>query len=304
MFFHGQFEEFNPVSDYVSSSPFSSLPTIADRARDLLKSRTLEQILIIAQSVGKLIDWHFEYLEYCAIDELKSSLLRYATEFGASDELDTFFEWDGGSNDNGQWLFKKSMTDQLDVLTAENSNVVDALKARIEDWDDEDPKEDPNEQPEGKNHEFFAVLALLLIADSQKWHSKYKSTSIAGESAIQAMDAVCHAEHLQRKASFKECLLRYKADEEKSNLKKIHSERGRNGAIEKNKTMRILEQWTLKQYDAGSWKTGNKAACELKEKVLAHGKAIEAYLSPANAQRTIAEWINKHRARIAARPTR
>lgn len=304
MFFHRQFEEFNPVSDYVEESPFNCLPAIADRARDLLKSRTLEQILIIAKSAGYLIDEHFKDLEWYAIDELKSSLLRYADEFGPSDELDTFFEWDGGSIDNGRWIFKERMADQLNVLTAENSNVVDALKAKIEDWDDEDPKEDPNEQPEGKNHEFFAVLALLLVADTQTWHSKYKSISLAGESAIQAMDAVCHAEHLQRKAGFKECLMRYKAEEEKSNLKKIHSERGRNGAIKKYKPMRNLEQWTLKQYDAGSWKSGNKAASDLKDKVLTYGKGIEAYLSEANAQRTIAEWINKHRARLAARPTR
>ena len=304
MFLHRQFQEFNPISGDVHESPFTYLPAIAERARDLLKSRTLEQILSIAAAINYMLSVHFKDLEWIAIDDLKSRMLSCTDEFGHSDEFERFFEWDGGSIDNGKWLFKMEMLDQLDVLTEENSSVVDALKSQIEDWDDEGPEEDPNKNPEGKNHEFFAVMALILVADAQNWYFKHKSKSLAGESAIQAMDAVCYAEYLQRKAEFKICLMRYKAEEEKINLKKRHSELGKIGASKKNKPMRELEQWTLIQYDAGRWKSGNQAASDLKEKVLRHGMTINAYLSEANAQRTIAEWINKHRARMAARPSR
>jgi len=72
--------------------------------------------------------------------------------------------------------------------------------------------------------------------------------------------------------------------------------------------MRDLEKWTLMQHEAGNWitlkKSANEAAHDLKEKVLAHGRTIGAHLSEANAQRTIAEWINKRVSRLAARPTR
>jgi len=308
MFFQ-QFQEFNPISDDVSECSFDSLPAIAERARDLLKSRTLEQILAIAKSINYTIDSHFQDLKWNAIDELKNKLLVGADEYGHPEEFETFFEWeDGHRREGGKWRFKEAMADQLDMLTAENSSVVDALKTKIEDWDDEEPEEDPNENPEGKNYEFFAVLALVLIADAQNWYFKHKSTSLAGESAIQAMDAVCHAEHLQRKAQFKICLMRYKAEEEKSNQKKRHSELGKIGANKRHKPMRDLEKWTLMQHEAGNWitlkKSANEAAHDLKEKVLAHGRTIGAHLSEANAQRTIAEWINKRVSRLAARPTR
>lgn len=311
MFFFQQFQEFNPISDDVSEGSFDSLPAIAERARDLLKSRTLEQILVIAKSLGYEIDRRFKDLEWCAIDELKNILISDPD----STAIEKYFDYNGGDWDDldsrpfkDRWDFKEAMADQLDMLTAENSSVVDALKTQIEDWDDEGPEEDPNEKPEGKNYEFFAVLALVLVADAQNWYFKLKSTYLAGESAIQAMDAVCHAEHLQRKAQFKICLMRYKAEEEKSNQKKRHSELGKLGADKRHKPMRALEKWTLSQYQTGNWnalkKSANQAASDLKEKVLAHGRTIGAHLTEANAQRTIAEWINKHASRLAARPTR
>ena len=274
----------------------------------MLKSRSLEQILTISWNVDYLIHRYFSDLEYCAIDDLKIDLMNGRNEYGYPEDFEKFFEWDGGSVDNGRWIFKKKMAEQLDVLTAENSNIVDALKSLIEDWDDEAPEDDPNERKEGKNYEFFAVLALILVADSQKWTSEYRSTTLAGESAIQAMDAVCHAEHLQRKAGFKECLLRYKADEEKSNLKKIHSERGTKGAIKRHEPMRLLKQWAILEFKKGDWEkkkgSANKAACDLKDRVMAHGKTIEANLSPQNAQGTIASWISDYRTRLAAKTTR
>ena len=68
---------------------------------------------------------------------------------------------------------------------------------------------------------------------------------------------------------------------------------GKNGANKKHSPIKELRRWTIELYKAGKWPSANQAAHMLKDKVIAHGKTIEAYLSPANAQRTIAEWIRK-----------
>lgn len=68
---------------------------------------------------------------------------------------------------------------------------------------------------------------------------------------------------------------------------------GKNGAIKKHASMKELREYAIELYKAGKWPSANQAAHMLKDKVIAHGKTIEAYLSPANAQRTISEWIRK-----------
>ena len=68
---------------------------------------------------------------------------------------------------------------------------------------------------------------------------------------------------------------------------------GKNGAIKKHASMKELRGYAIELYKADKWSSANQAAHMLKDKVIAHGKTIEAYLSPANAQRTIAEWIRK-----------
>lgn len=318
MFFFQQFQEFNPLSGDVYESPFFGLPAIAERARDLVRTRTPEQIFIIAEHMGYFIDRHFSDLEFIAIDELKNKSISDAENPNLLDSrsLEMFFDYNGGDWDDpdsrplkDRFDFKKDMTDQLGILNAENSSVVDALKVCLEDWDDEEPEEDPNEQKQGKNYEFFAVLALVLVADAQKWYFEYKSTALAGESAIQAMDAVCYAEHLQRKAAFKSCLLSYKASEEKNIHTKRQSERGQRGAEKRHAPNRSLKAWVIDLYQQEEGKrvkkrSANEVANELKERVLQHGKTINANLSEANAQRTIAEWINQYLARLAATPTR
>lgn len=82
--------------------------------------------------------------------------------------------------------------------------------------------------------------------------------------------------------------------EEIEKAKKLFlSESGKAGSDKRHAPMRILKDWTLNQYQSGSWPSANKASHDLKEKVLAHGRTIGAHLSIENAQRTIAEWIRK-----------
>lgn len=72
------------------------------------------------------------------------------------------------------------------------------------------------------------------------------------------------------------------------------SENGKTGAEKRWAPMRELEKWTVDLYKIGSWPSANKAAHDLREKVIAHGRTIGAVLSDENAQRTIAAWINEH----------
>lgn len=53
--------------------------------------------------------------------------------------------------------------------------------------------------------------------------------------------------------------------------------------------MRELKGYAIELYKAEKWPPANQAAHMLKDKVIAYGKTIEAYLAPTNAQRTIAE---------------
>ncbi|MGQ5488793.1 hypothetical protein ACUH78_08070 [Thauera sp. ZXT1-4] len=71
------------------------------------------------------------------------------------------------------------------------------------------------------------------------------------------------------------------------------SELGAIGAAKRHTPMKKLREWTVEQYRAGEWPSANKAAHDLKESVMAHGRTIGANLSPENAQRTIAEWMRK-----------
>lgn len=67
---------------------------------------------------------------------------------------------------------------------------------------------------------------------------------------------------------------------------------GKRGAENRHAPMRKLRTWTIQQYRAGSWPSANQAAHDLKDKVIAYGRTINADMTAQNAQRTIALWIN------------
>lgn len=81
---------------------------------------------------------------------------------------------------------------------------------------------------------------------------------------------------------------------ERSRAKSLNfAELGAIGAAKRHMPMRKLRAWAVEQYRAGNRQSANKAAHDLKDSVMAHGRRINANLSPENAQRTIAEWIRK-----------
>lgn len=71
------------------------------------------------------------------------------------------------------------------------------------------------------------------------------------------------------------------------------SRSGKAGANKRHEPMKQLKKWAIDQYRAGSWPSANKAAYELKDRVIQHGQTIGAYLTKENAQRTLAEWFRK-----------
>jgi hypothetical protein len=203
MFFFRQFETFDPVSGDVPESPFSYLPEIAGRARSILLGKTSLQFTAAAQRINQEIKRYFNDLKYVAVSDLKSKLL------AEGNSLEPYFEWTGGDWDDGGsdecWKFNDDLVDDLEIPMASNCSEVDALKTIIDDRDSNfflpegAPEPEPNEYPEGKTVELFAVLALWLVADAIEW-SKFgvkHGIALAGASAIKAMDAVCHAEHLR-----------------------------------------------------------------------------------------------------------
>lgn len=197
MFYFNQFETFDPVTGDVPEHPFSYLPQIACRARALLRLRTKEQIVIAANLISGKVESYFR-------DARDTEIYRLQSELDVDgDEFQAFFEWDGGTKDNGQWRFKGHMEDELDIPTANNTSELDALKTIIENrhscffLPEGAPPPEPEEFPEGKDFELFAVLSLWLLADALRFLNKTEvGLSIAGEYAIKAMDAVCYAEHL------------------------------------------------------------------------------------------------------------
>lgn len=87
--------------------------------------------------------------------------------------------------------------------------------------------------------------------------------------------------------------MKYKAKRTGSHLEGIFSHLGRKGALVRHTPMRNLRDWTIAQYNSGSFKSANAAAHALAGRVVAYGRTINANLSEENAQRTIAEWIRK-----------
>lgn len=183
MGFYRQFEIMDPLTGSASGSPFTQLPNIAFRARLLLRGRTSDQLHAAACTVDWCIDQYFETEE--------SDYLRRATAH-----------------------------DRPNYATRDNTSELQALRACI-DWflPDDDP-----EFPDGKKHEYVAVLVLWKVADTVGWLQKKTrpttgipeidklSASLpaewtvenpavrehaAAECALDAMDAVCWAEHLQ-----------------------------------------------------------------------------------------------------------
>jgi hypothetical protein len=231
-----QFDKFNPLADEIPPYPFSYLPDIAWRAKQILKKRTEKQIKALAESIAWRFEEYFKKLECDAIIKLRKE-----KGWNIDDEGKVYFEPKSIDAEYGvidpdkppknlvyggkhpvdseryqYWFY----VDFADIPRESNANEVDTLKECVDYWDDicKIPEVD-----DGESYELFAVLSLWLLDDVLKGfdsiggqsdelsnltdklfsslgikrYSVPTSISCAGECALKAMDAVCYAEHLR-----------------------------------------------------------------------------------------------------------
>jgi len=168
--FASQFNKFDPLSGDVPSHPFVQLPETAARARALLKNRTVEELEWAAMTVDWMIDDYFSsvkkheeierlealaYQGYAIVEESEGDVS--ALGF-ASEEAMRFFE----PEERGSLRFIPEMEQELLDILWMDSSLVGALKACIG-WYD---LEHDSEFPDGRDHEYFAVLSLWLVSDT------------------------------------------------------------------------------------------------------------------------------------------
>lgn len=287
------FPDFDPVSGYVPEHHFSLLPDIARRARSILSGRTAEQIDSAAKKINSEIENYFRDLKDQAVDELTVKF------WNSPEEYEEFFEWDGGTRANGRWLYRHEMDEELDIPTAQNTSEVDALKTIIEDRDSSiflpegAPVPEPDHWPEGRTDELFAVLSLWLLADSIEFaqgRGKYGS-SLAGEYALKAMDAVCHAEHVREvewlEQFHKKQLLEATGNQE-ARLQNIAADTRQALAAEHLAHEREKQSIRAERLNAARHKTTNEA----KDLVCAEWeKATDAFPSAEKAGNFFADWL-------------
>lgn len=106
------------------------------------------------------------------------------------------------------------------------------------------------------------------------------------ECLLNAYQALCYANRLTQK-------IELTADEKESIAKFDFSALGAAGAFKRHSPIRALRDYAISLYDPREWKSANQAAHELMDKIMTHGRSINARLAPSNAQRTIAEWFRK-----------
>lgn len=249
MGFFRQFEEFDPLAGAAPDHPYSQLPSIVARARKLLKNRTREEIASAARNADFFID---EYFSSEKANYIRRTLERGGWELG-------YLPYESRNEAGVRELLdnwpSEADNPPPDIPTPENTSELDALKECIGGYALDDDVDFPN----GREFEYFAVLALWLVADALHWlnwpsdpkvltkalqdaftpmapgvfpeltagiNNKLQESrdhipeivgamravtqvgkkfgvtdesvrlSLAGSSALSAMDAVCYAEHL------------------------------------------------------------------------------------------------------------
>src|SRR3990167_8981454 len=154
-----QFQEFDPLTGYVPDYPFSRLPEVASRARSILSGKSVEKIYLALKKINFEVEGYFSDLKFQAVNELT---VKFQND---PETYQDFFESEDGIPENGRWLYRHDMDEELGIPTAQNSSAVDALKTIIENRDncfflaEGEPVPEPRHWTEDRTHELFAVMA-------------------------------------------------------------------------------------------------------------------------------------------------
>lgn len=239
-----------PLPDY----PFSQMWEIVWRARELLLNRSKDDILGISIANQDIVDdYSWEQLDRFIDDQIND-------DGWAKDQILTAKK--EGENLRAFVEFKlpelARLDRELDYFDREDIRVVDALKARI------DVFGFPSlHKMDVKQHEGFAVLALSLVEDclrrsvvtpekastSRPSHTDF-DYSLAGDYALQAMDAVCYAERLEEARWLKDRLNDRTATQEQLARELAKRREGaRKGGLATNKENIALKQFAFEYYE-------------------------------------------------------
>ncbi len=159
MGFFRQFDVFDPLNGSVPQYPFSSLPSIVQRARELLEGRTREEVVSAAHTIDFFLEEYFS--------GKKDDYVRRVLETGGR-ELG--YLPDEARNEAGVRELLDNWPPEADdpppdIPTSENTSEVDALKNCIGIYE----LDDDADFPKSREYEYFAVLALWLVADAMNW---------------------------------------------------------------------------------------------------------------------------------------
>ncbi|MBL0354096.1 MAG: hypothetical protein IPP03_16115 [Dechloromonas sp.] len=233
----------------------------------------------------------------------------------AMEMREKFFEWDGGTEANGRWLFKDGMEGELDIPSLENTSEIDALKD-LADWWDDIGKEGFSEN---KPYELFATLSLWMLAEALEWiGTKYPIVAtfrdgttitsfiehINGDSAwrlsaaiectLKAMEAVCFAEHLQQLEKMEAIQTQNEMSKQKLEREK-RSDRGRELNIARHQKRneaqaKVIEEW---EKSPSQFPSAEKAGRHYSDWLLKQEFEFEP--------RTVTGWIREHAKRVGVK---
>jgi hypothetical protein len=326
MGFFQEFDEFYLLTETTPSYPFPQLPNIVSRAKQLLINRTRKEIISAANIVEWFIDEHFIRCKDRLIQEILTNedscynwVLGYLpqedrNESGICDLLDT---WPSGA-DNPCPYFSSS----------DNTSELTALRECIEGYSLDDDVDFPN----AREFEYFAVLAWWLVGESlmalpskrrddfstlsteQKARIEFKEaidkfvspdTLIvsAGKEALEAMNAICYAEHLYAIAEQAEDLakLRIELHQASSNtdmivedkLKQKVSLAAKKSAIKRHRKSKKLKEIAVTLYMTKTWPSVRQASKNIYPQLLETGRKIGFVFSPERGEQTVYEWLLK-----------
>lgn len=292
------FYKLRPLTGSVSDHPFEALPRIATRAREILRGRTEDQIKGASDTIEYFIKEYFQNAEANYIE----GLLRNGgfplemldeedrNEHGIRYLIDS---WPPGGDEPKPFIPDDENTSDLEAL----QNCIDGYVL-----------EDDVELPDGKDFEYFAVLALWKVEEVQELYDikGFNHHERMANAAIEAMESICLAELLKhwQKLTTANDNLRFQLKQfshsheqdvdskvrERISLKaaKLAKSGGDGKAIK----FKFLETKTIELYLAGTEKNAMKAAYEIAPKIVAMSKKYGGDLVSTTTKPL--EWIRAY----------
>ena len=321
MGFFGISDEFYILTETTPSYPFPQLPDIVSRSKYLLKKRSRKEILSAANTIDWFVEEYFyQCKEECIQDILinpKSSnnwVLRYLpcegiTEEGIRNVLDNF--------------------SPPPCISSDNTTELTALRECIGRYSLDDDEDFPN----GREFEYFAVLALRQVGKSimslpSRQINDLSTLSTArrnmielselldkviepispgmtlaraGTHALDAMDAICYAEHLRATEKQNEELenLRIALHQASQNtdaivedkLKKKISLAASHASIKRHAKSAELRNMAIKLYLTQTWPSVRQASKNIFPQLIEPGDKIGFVFSPDRGEQTVYEWL-------------